>query len=512
MARYYFIVLSVFLIASCAQVGTITGGEKDNVAPQIKKTSLKDKTLNFKDTTLSIEFDEFIVLNKAMENIFLMPNDAAIVSSIKKKTLTLSWSNTLKENTSYTLYFNKAIKDNTEGNDSLMKLTFSTGNILDSLQIFVACFDAFSMQKLNNIVVGLYDSLNSQKPRYFAKSNQNGLSSFSTLKAGSYFLKGFNDFNNDLIIQNSEKQAWEFVKIDLLDRKNDTLKLIHSLPKELNKIKNARIISPGLIGIHIPEAMQNAMFKLDSLELQATSISRVSKSDKDTLLISIGETNNNPLNLIIDSDTLSVRFSEKEKTTKLKPRYIEHLNASEKILEFEVNDKIKKIDKEKITILDSKDSSSVFFDSEISFNKLRLKIKNTSSNEFLIELMEGAIRGESSMNNSLVKQTILVKTEKDLGKLLVRLTKKIDSGILELVQKEKVIASCQTNESTSEYIFDHLLPGEYSFRIILDENQNERWDPIDVSQQKQAEGVLYYNTPTKIRANWEVETTLEINN
>ena len=47
MARYYFIILSVFLVTSCAQVGTISGGEKDIIAPQIKKSSLKDKTVNW---------------------------------------------------------------------------------------------------------------------------------------------------------------------------------------------------------------------------------------------------------------------------------------------------------------------------------------------------------------------------------------------------------------------------------------------------------------------------------
>jgi len=71
MARYYFIILSIFLVTSCAQVGTISGGEKDILAPQIKKSSLKDKTVNFKDTSVSIEFNEFIVLNKPTENIFL---------------------------------------------------------------------------------------------------------------------------------------------------------------------------------------------------------------------------------------------------------------------------------------------------------------------------------------------------------------------------------------------------------------------------------------------------------
>ena len=384
MARYYFIILSVFLVTSCAQVGTISGGEKDIIAPQIKKSSLKDKTVNFKDTSVSIEFNEFIVLNKPTENIFLMPNDAALVSSIKKKTLTISWKRELKENTSYSIYLNKAVKDVTEGNDSLMKLTFSTGNILDSLQIFVSCFDAFSKQKLSNIVVGLYDSLNSEKPRYFAKSNQMGLSAFSTLKAGDYFVKSFSDENNDLIIQKTEKQGWAFTEINILERKNDTLKSVLSIPKNSDKIKNGRILPPGLIGIHMPEEKQAAKIFLDSMEINLSAIFPVSSSKKDSLLISIGQTNSNPLKLIIEADTFNLRYSEKDRTTKLKPRYIENLNGSEKILEFEVNDKIKNIDKEKIKILNAKDSSSILFDSEISFNKLRLKINKASSNEFLI--------------------------------------------------------------------------------------------------------------------------------
>ena len=163
-----------------------------------------------------------------------------------------------------------------------------------------------------------------------------------------------------------------------------------------------------------------------------------------------------------------------------------------------------------IKILNSKDTSSLLFDTEISFNKLRLKINKASSNEFLIELMEGAIRGESSAQNSPLKQTIQVKEEKEFGKLLVHLSSNISSGIIELIQKEKVIKALSTNGTSSDFIFENLLQGEYYFRIILDENKNEKWDSIDVQQQKQAEDVLYFNTPVKVRANWEVETTLEI--
>ena len=46
---------------------------------------------------------------------------------------------------------------------------------------------------------------------------------------------------------------------------------------------------------------------------------------------------------------------------------------------------------------------------------------------------------------------------------------------------------------------------------ILDENQNGIWDPIQPSKLRQAEHMLWFKTPIKLRANWEVESQLEIN-
>jgi hypothetical protein len=45
----------------------------------------------------------------------------------------------------------------------------------------------------------------------------------------------------------------------------------------------------------------------------------------------------------------------------------------------------------------------------------------------------------------------------------------------------------------------------------MDNNQNGMWDPINVKEQKKAEIMIYFSTPVKVRANWEVETELEIN-
>ena len=60
----------------------------------------------------------------------------------------------------------------------------------------------------------------------------------------------------------------------------------------------------------------------------------------------------------------------------------------------------------------------------------------------------------------------------------------------------------------AEIIVNELEPGDYTFKIILDENQNGKWDTGNFETYLQAEKVDLYSTPIKVRANWEVEATL----
>ena len=57
-------------------------------------------------------------------------------------------------------------------------------------------------------------------------------------------------------------------------------------------------------------------------------------------------------------------------------------------------------------------------------------------------------------------------------------------------------------------ILKELLPGEYSFRIILDINNNGRWDVGNLKSRTQAEKINAYTKPTKVRANWEIDLEL----
>jgi hypothetical protein len=95
-----------------------------------------------------------------------------------------------------------------------------------------------------------------------------------------------------------------------------------------------------------------------------------------------------------------------------------------------------------------------------------------------------------------------------LGSLNVKLSAGVENGILQLIQKEKVIAEAFLNANTLAVPFPNLIPGEYTFRILIDSNQNGSWDPINVNEKQLAEELIYFSTPVKVRANWEVETEL----
>ena len=104
----------LLLLSSCAQVGTITGGEKDVTAPKIKKRSIPEGAVNFNSNEISLDFDEYFQLVQSQGNIAIVPPDALISSKVNKKRLTLSWSEQLKPATTYRIYLNSAVKDVSE--------------------------------------------------------------------------------------------------------------------------------------------------------------------------------------------------------------------------------------------------------------------------------------------------------------------------------------------------------------------------------------------------------------
>ena len=60
--------------------------------------------------------------------------------------------------------------------------------------------------------------------------------------------------------------------------------------------------------------------------------------------------------------------------------------------------------------------------------------------------------------------------------------------------------------------FANLKPAKYRIRVIVDSNRNGLWDSGDFASQRQPERVIYFDKTLDIRANWDFEEKLKIEN
>ena len=495
----------LLLLSSCAQVGTITGGEKDVTAPKIKKRSIPEGAVNFNSKEISLDFDEYFQLVQSQGNIAIVPPDALISCKVNKKRLTLSWSEQLKPATTYRIYLNSAVKDVSEGNSELINLIFSTGPTIDSLVFNALVFDAFYGTPIENVLLGLYDSLNQKIPRYFIQSNADGIATIKNIAKGTYFCKAMIDLNKDLIIQESEIQGGNFEGITIDGDFLDTLHIGLSKPTIKDKIKNIKYIPPGLVGLHFPKDM-----KTDSLYFNGSRITPFFSAGTDSLLLSTGPITSDVSYLVVGSDSTRIRTVLKDRSLKLNPKLLPQnpSNAYPFHAIFEVKDKITGIDLQKLSVLNLTDSAKIIPDSVVfSGNKLEFFLKWNSLSNVLIHGDEGAITGFSGAISSGFTSKVSVSQKRDYGSIVLNSNTQTENAIIQLMKGEVLVREVAANK-TKKYVFTDLIPGEYFVRIVIDANNNGSWDPINWESKRQAETILWYRSILKVRANWEVEGTL----
>jgi hypothetical protein len=317
MDRYYrlsFLIL-VMLMTACAQVGSISGGPKDTTPPRVKKVTPENKMTNFVSRKIVYQFDEFIKLNNPNENLLILPAGPKVTASVFKKELTLEIEGDLASNTTYQISLNGLVKDNREGNDSLMRYVFSTGDFLDSISYEGKIVDSYTNELQASVLVGLYqagDSITS-KPLYFVKTDDEGTFKFEHLKAASYSLYTFNDINKDLNFQFNEKVGFRDSILNLeLSLKDSVAYLIFQNPLPL-KIKEKNLIYPRQLVLTATFPLKKSSFILNNQELDSTLFHFYSE-DSLAILLPTQPLENNMLTIKTADRTDSLNFIAIEKT------------------------------------------------------------------------------------------------------------------------------------------------------------------------------------------------------
>ncbi|MDG1842567.1 MAG: Ig-like domain-containing protein [Crocinitomicaceae bacterium] len=553
---FSFFFLGIFLFG-CAEVGLITGGNKDTSAPKPIKINPEFGTTNFDVSEIEFEFDEYLKLNDPLSTISLSPNNSKIKASARGKNVTITFLDSLEENTTYQLQLNKTIKDITEGNDSLITYVFSTGQFLDSLNYNIQVFDAYSNKPVKNVNVGLFRENDSINPFYLRRTNTKGIANFNYLKKGKYYVKSWEE--GATFPSNQDKKIGLLKSpIFIENKENDTTKIPFAFVERINAKISFHQLSDFLVAIKGVEHKDflSVQLKNDSLRKRNTywysndSIlieSRYKTYDKIVLNYTLKDKKKDTTFLIEtlkNEKTLSINPIKNKKQFKYNEPILFELNdflfldefvlfnkihdsknwpfKEEKIIVLNNEIKIDTIDNEiekksispVVKLIEPKQSiDGELVQDSLSFiglkpNLFQLYVKDENSIKVIFKV--NAIKGNLLLGNDSSEYNLEILSKNDLGSILLDVSDLDSTDVVCLLQNQKNIEQKKVNNKTILQ-FDDLFPGDYSFKIIKDKDNNQKWTQWSINPFKEPEKILWFNTPVKVRANWEMKMKLEIN-
>lgn len=200
------LLMLMIVVYSCASMGNPDGGPYDEEPPKFVRSTPKPFAINSKERKVTIEFDEFIKLEKAAEKVVVSPpqlEQPEIKASGRKVVVELVDS--LRPNTTYTIDFADAIVDNNEGNPlGNYAFTFSTGTTIDTMEVSGTVLSASDLEPVKNIQVGLHSDLSDsafmKKPfDRVSRTDSRGHFSIRGIAPGKYRIYALMDGNQNYL-------------------------------------------------------------------------------------------------------------------------------------------------------------------------------------------------------------------------------------------------------------------------------------------------------------------------
>ena len=553
MKKYYIgicFLLSLFLLHSCAQIGTITGGEKDTQPPKILKQIPENNTTNFKNNTISITFDEYVELVNPTETFLLSPlSENTPEVSIKGKTVVIDLKEcNLKENTTYILSCEKGIKDFTEGNMlPSSKFVFSTGDFIDSMLISGNIKNALTLSAEKNVAVFLHaenedSTLKNTLPLYITYTDDKGNFCFSNLPNQPFYISALVDKNsNNLFDQADEQIAFINQAVEptvanetdtnnnrIIDYTQNELKLFTEDDTVLKFIK--RDLAYDFVHKFI---FKNKVedFSLQQITSLDSTIRYLYAKNKtcDTISVFFLDTINSLFDFEMNvnqtlKDTISLNPCQKTKTkrrTQETPRLNCNISQNGDLfhrLQITFSYPVAQYNTDAaFSLILTKDSTTdtiavgFHFIDEIQ-QTLELDYDFDIENQsFTFICPDSLFYNHLGWCNDTIKLNANTKSTRDFGNMQVSFQfYETNHFIAELLNEKNTVIQTDSMQFNKKIDYNNLQPGKYRLRIIVDENNNGRWDSGNYLQRKQPEKVIYSDKTFEILANWKIEETFDV--
>lgn len=522
------LVLCITCFSNCAKRGFISGGPMDTLPPVVLKSYPENYSINFDKNEIKIEFDEFIKLKNANQNLIVSPplknNPDISPMGSPKKVMTIKLNDTLHPNTTYSFNFGDAITDNNEGNVlPQFKYIFSTGSYIDSLKFEGTIQSAHQLKTDNFVNVMLYDAATftdstayKQKPLYITNT-LDSLTTFSieNIKAGTYYVVALKQkTNNYMFNPDADKIAFIQDTIVIPTAKKYNLVLFKSeekfgakRPAQISENKWYLPYKGNKAGVSIKVSKNDSLIQSVYTPLEG----------KDSLQVWFPKVIADSLHIAVSKEDYLETFTVRPRV-KMKEVDTLNITAKNNNIDFKENFTLKtttpiaSINKSLIQII-NKDSLPVSFEvQEIQTEqKIALLFEKNQEELYRIQLLPQALTDFFGYTNDTLSYALKTTKHTDYGNLNLKLAAvKRYPIIVELIDEQEKVYETQIIKEPQVVNFDLLPPRKYYVRIIYDDNQNGQWDTGYYWDRRQPEETYYSDEPIDVRANWDINQDLDL--
>jgi uncharacterized protein (DUF2141 family) len=519
-------------LAACASINSPEGGPKDEDAPELLNSNPKPGELNVGTRTITLDFNEEVQPNNLQKELLITPfTDNKYQVKLSRTRLELTFEKPLEENTTYTLNFRKGIQDITEKNTAEgLTLTFSTGDFIDSSRVSGRVIRLLSQQSEKEAVVALYPtndtlSIRKSRPYYQTQTNDKGEFSFENIKDGEYRIYALLDKNNNSLYDNEEERiAYRAEPIKVSGQTSGiVLQTVRIDTKRPVLQRRERYLDRFVANYN--EGIEQ-FFARNADSPKDTLIHKISADGKVIDLFGDNRfKGGRAIFTAIDSaanrtiDTVQIAFEGKRAQRVRGASLKQNGNAANGISEgqrvtIEVETPVRIVGKEPIRLLsDSVEVMRLSYPDQVRLDRTTTELsfvmpRWTSTNrQVTIQLDSTGILPVQGEPLRFAPLQINVAEARGAGSLRGAVKTQEASYIVQLVDNQFRVK--RESRNVKIYDFRNIEPGTYYIRVILDTNNNGKWDGGDPELLREPEQVYLHSKELDIRANWEMEENIE---
>lgn len=575
IVRKYWFLIPVFLLAfGCAKMNTPSGGPKDKEIPVIVKSVPGNGATDFTGRELVVTFNEYIVLDRISEKFLVSPPMKKRPEiTIRGKSIHIKYEGELRDSTTYTFYFQDAIRDLNENNPiNNYQFVFSTGPFIDSLSVTGNVYSALNLDPPENTMVLLYtqpddSSVIKQIPDYITRVESNGEFRIDNVHPGTYRLYALTDVDNSKNYNNRDELfAFYDEPVQITPGKN-----FLPLKKDTVTIKPATTgkvpVKPTVIGEYpliLFQAQKQLHYLASSSRKQSYQLSYVLSLAPDTMNFDFSipgvsadayfierSRNNDTLIVWLTDSTVYNRsqietivrypFTDTLGITALKDdtvlmRYLAPRASRTKVVKripYKVSTNISGQERpdKRITLTAPSpfmppDTSRIALFELLKDQKIRhpFSLSRDTSNvcryQMDTELKSGKnylfITDSAAFSNIYGEYSdsagmrFSIMPPEAYGKLILEIKGYEGSKIIQLMDNtEKLIRQIYL-KTNRKVEFALLEKGKYRIRAIFDLNNDGKWTTGNFDLHRQPEPVQYYPEEIEIKENWDVIDVWEL--